>query len=61
MQYVMVFFISDMDIAPELQWDIGSVAMSLVAFIFAVNVIALIYLCVMRLAFFYRVRKARKA
>ena len=61
MQYVMVFFISDTGIAPELQYDIGSVAMGLVAFVFAVNVIALLYLSVTRLIFFYRVRKARKA
>lgn len=59
MQYIMVFFISGSQINPELQWDIGTGVMFLVGFVFAVNVIALLYLSVNRLIYFYRIRKAR--
>lgn len=61
MTYMMYFFIAGSTVDPEHQWTIGYVTMFLLAFVFFVNVIALIYMTVCRLRFFYKVRKARQA
>ena len=63
MQYMMFFFISSSSgrVDPEHQWHIGTAVMGLVAFVFLVNVITIIYLTVMRIIFWCKVRKARQA
>ena len=60
-QYMMIFFISGTGLDPELQWDFGIVVIFIVALVFVVNVIALIFLTVLRIIFWCRVRKARNA
>ena len=60
-QHMMIFFVSGSGLDPELQWDFGIVVIAIVALVFAVNVIALIYLTVQRIIFWCRVRKARQA
>ena len=61
MTYMMYFFIAESTVDPEHQWTIGYVTMFLLAFVFFVNWIALIYMTVCRLCFFYKVKKARQA
>jgi hypothetical protein len=60
-QYLMIFFITGSGVDPEKQWDIGTVTMCLVGFVFLVNFIVLVYLTVSRLLFVLRIKKAKKA
>ena len=57
--YMMTFFLAGSDLDPMLQWDIGSFVMGIVFTVFVVHVIALIYLTIVRVIFWCRVRKAR--
>ena len=61
LQYLMYFFMAGSIVEPEYQWSISSAAIVILVLIFFVNFIALVYLTVCRLCFFWRVRKARKA
>ena len=45
-QHIMFFFIAGSGLDPELQWDFGTLVILIVAFVFAVNFIALIFLTV---------------
>ena len=61
MQYLLIFFLPGSFLAPQFQWDIGTVVMVLVGGVFVVNVAALIFLTVNRIIFKCKVRKARLA
>ena len=58
-QYMMVFFLTGGDVDPEFQWEVGTYIIGIVIAVFAVNVLSLIYLTIMRIMFWCRVRKAR--
>ena len=58
---MMVFFVAGSDLDPELQWDVGTFVIVIVGVIFLVNVLALIYLSVLRIMFWCRIRKHRQA
>ena len=60
-QHLMFFFIAGSGLDPELQWDFGNLVILIVALVFAVNFIALIFLTVQRVIFWCRLRKARQA
>ena len=60
-QYMMLFFLTGGDVDPEFQWEAGTYIIGIVIAVFAVNVLSLIYLSVLRVIFWCRVRKARQA
>ena len=60
MQYTMIYFLSGSGINPEIQWEIGIAVMTLVGFVFFVNMIALFYLTISKAIFWLRIRKIRK-
>ena len=59
--YMMIFFLTGSDLDPLLQWDIGNFVIGIVFTVFAVNMMTLIYLTILRLILWCRIRKARKA
>ena len=61
MQYSMIYFLSGNGLDPKIQWDIGIAVMSLVGFVFLVNMIVLFYLAICRTILWLKGRKARKA
>ena len=61
MQYSMIYFLSGNGLDPKIQWDIGIAVMSLVGFVFLVNMIVLFYLAICRTILWLKGRKAKKA
>lgn len=59
MQHLLIFSVHGINADPYAQWDIGIATMGVTAFVFIVNLAALVFLSIKKLLFWLKVRKIK--